>query len=768
MAAASCGRRNGKAGAGPAPRARFPATCGAGDGGSGVRAARTRILPCAVLLCLSFSILFHLPLRAEKAYGGALSGWKFCVDPGHGGNESGAVGPGGLKEKEVNLKVALKLKDLLEAEGAEVLMTRYDDSTVSITERWQMANAWGAHRFISIHHNAMPGDPIANGTETWVHQYASEESLKLANAVQAELVGELRLPNRGVKRTVVDSPYDFGVLKNTTMPAILTEASFISNPEEEKRLREDAYLQREAMAILRGIHMPSSISFALPRENRISDGVVDVEVQLLGDDALERLDLELDGQALASITSKPYRYQIDSGVLADGTYSLRAVARYKNGSAASVSRDLIVANAARHWYFAEGTTREGFEEWLTVLNPNPEPVVFEVTYAFGGNGTDKRSYQVTEESRLSIEVAREVGKGRDVSVIVDSPLPIMVERPMYFLYGGRWAGGHVSAGANRPSTTWYFAEGYTGEGFEEWLCLLNPGEEPAEVAIEYISQGGVLGRESRTLHPYQRDTVFVNQAVGEGHEVSLRVTSDKAVVAERPIYFLYHGRWAGGHVSTGANSPSTTWYFAEGYTGEGFEEWLCLYNPGSEPNLADITYQTLEGAVIRDQELIPPFSRRTVDVNLRAGRDLQLSMAVRGEKPLVAERPLYHRYQRWCEGGDVGKGVTTPARHWYFAEGYTGEGFEEWLCLQNPGEQSVEAEIRLHHESGEVLSEKRELKPHSRTTVFINSMTPYQEGLAVSVHADGDIVAERPLYFRYRGDRVGEHVSSGFYPGMGR
>ncbi len=733
-----------------------------------LKSAATRCLAAVLVTGISASLCLALPPAAEKAVAGNLAGWKFCVDPGHGGGENGAPGPTGLLEKDVNLKVAMKLKNLLEAEGAEVLMTRYDDSAVSITQRWQMANAWGAHRFISIHHNAMDNQPWVNGTETWVHQYASEESLQLANAVQAELVGELGLPNRGVKRTVINSPYDFGVLKNTTMPAILTEASFISNPEEEQRLRDDSYLAREAMAIMRGIHMPSSINFILPQENRVSYEGVDVALQILGEDTITRVDLMLNGGMLESKYSSPFEFEVDTSGFEDGTYTLQAVAYYPGGNSASISRDLIVANAAKHWYFAEGTTREGFEEWLTVLNPNLEPVEFTVNYAFERSEVIPRTYTVQEESRLSIEVAGEVGVGRDVSVSVDSPLPVVVERPMYFLYGERWAGGHVSGGANEPSTTWYFAEGYTGEGFEEWLCLLNPGDVPATVKIEYLSQGGLLEEEEKIVEPWSRDTVSVNKAVGPDEEVSLRVTSDQPIVAERPMYFLYHDKWAGGHVSTGANEPSTTWYFAEGYTGEGFEEWLCLLNPNPEPNRVQITYQTLEGTNILDEELIPPLSRRTVDVNMRAGANLQLSIAVVGEKPLVAERPIYHDYHDWCTGGDVGIGVRQPSRQWYFAEGYTGGGFEDWLCLQNPGDQALEAEIRLHFESGEVMWEDVDLGPHSRTTIYVNTMTPYQEGMAFSVHATGDIIVERPLYFLYRGSWVGEHVSPGYAPGVDR
>ncbi len=717
---------------------------------------------------LFLSLCMFSPPVVEEARGGSLSGWKFCIDPGHGGGEPGAVGPGGLQEKNVNLQVALYLRDLLQAEGAEVLMTRTTDVYVSIADRYNQANAWGAHRFISVHHNAMADLPAVNGTETWVHQYASADSLQLANSVQAELVGELGLSNRGVKRTVINSPYDFGVLKNTTMPAILTEASFISNPQEEQRLRDPSYLYREAMAIMRGIHVPSSISFILPQENRVSSEEVEVSLQLLGADTVSKVDLLLDGKLIQSVSSAPFAFHVDTSDLADGTYRLEAVAWYGSGGSASVSRDFIVANAAKKWYFAEGTTREGFEEWLTVLNPNLQAVDFTVTYAFEGSEVLPRKYRVEAESRLSIEVSMEVGVGRDMSVTVDSPLPIMVERPMYFTYQGKWAGGHVSSGTNQPSRNWYFAEGYTAPGFEEWLCLLNPGEQPAQVEIEYLSQGGLIKKETEVVEPWRRATVFVNERVGTDLEISMRVTSDQPVVAERPMYFDYQGKWAGGHVSSGTNQPSSNWYFAEGYTGAGFQEWLCLFNPNPEPNRVRITYQTSEGANIADEETVPPLSRRTVDVNVRAGKGLSLSVAVAGERPLVAERPIYHDYNGWCEGGDVGIGMSKPSRQWYFAEGYTGAVFEDWLCLQNPGDGKVEAQVRFHLESGEVLWENVSLPPTSRTTLYVNSMLPYEEGMGFSIHASGDIIVERPLYFNYRGNLVGGHVSSGYAPGVER
>ncbi|MDY6795366.1 MAG: N-acetylmuramoyl-L-alanine amidase [Actinomycetota bacterium] len=733
----------------------------------GARFGRSTLALPAIVALLVFLMLASLFLLdtpgIEEARAGALVGWKFCIDAGHGGSDAGAIGPMGLTEKEVNLNVAFKLKLLLEEEGAEILMTRTEDAYVGISERYDMANAWGADRFISLHHNGII-DPDVNGTETLVSIYASQESLELANSVQAELVGEFGLSNRGVKRV------DYcGVLNNTDMPAILTETSFMTNPEEEQRLRSDSYLMREAQAILRGIHMPSSINFILPQENVISFQDVSVDLQVLGTDDVDHVDLFVEGELLESKFSEPFSFDLNTSSMEDGCYRLRSMAWYKDGgNPASISRDLILADLARSWYFAEGTTRPGFQEWLTVLNPHLEAVEFTVTYAFGVGDFVEKGYRVEPESRLSIEVNEEIGQGHDVSVLVEAPVPIMVERPMYFLYGGKWAGGHVSSGVNQPSTTWYFAEGYTGESFEEWLCLFNSSDEEATVEVEYISSGGLLKREEVILMPWKRHTIFVNQVVGEDKDISVHLTSDHPVVAERPMYFLYGGKWAGGHVSSGATQPSTTWYFAEGYTGEGFEEYLCLFNPSQEDNLVSVAYSTSGGVNITTEVTVPPLSRETVHVNEDAGQDLQLSMEVKGSAPLVAERPVYHDYHGWCLGGDVGIGVSLPSRHWYFAEGYTGAGFETWLCIQNPCELHLEAEVRFHLESGEVLWEDVSLPPLSRVTINVNTMIPYQEGVAISVHAQENVIVERPLYFDYRGSWAGGHVSSGYAPGVKR
>jgi len=125
--------------------------------------------------------------------------WWFVLDPGHGGNKPGAVGPTGLTEKEVNLAVAKILKDKLCSHwGVWVGLTRTGDYDVSLHNRAQYALDEWADRFISIHHNSC-GDPTVNGTEVLVHPRAGGVSRDMAQKVYNELVRELGLPGICVK-----------------------------------------------------------------------------------------------------------------------------------------------------------------------------------------------------------------------------------------------------------------------------------------------------------------------------------------------------------------------------------------------------------------------------------------------------------------------------------------------------------------------------------------------------------------------------------------
>lgn len=170
---------------------------------------------------------------------------KICIDPGHGGNDSGALGPTGLMEKNINLSIAISVDQILKKHGVDVILTRRDDRRVELANRVKVANDSKADYFVSIHMNSA-SDPTATGTETFAFPN-SIPGTKLADSIQKALVDEIKLENRGVKFE------NFFVLRNTKMPAVLVEAAFINNPKEEKLLKNQNFLSKIAMGISKGV-----------------------------------------------------------------------------------------------------------------------------------------------------------------------------------------------------------------------------------------------------------------------------------------------------------------------------------------------------------------------------------------------------------------------------------------------------------------------------------------------------------------------------------
>ncbi|HEX9575653.1 MAG TPA: N-acetylmuramoyl-L-alanine amidase [Myxococcales bacterium] len=211
---------------------------------------------------------------------------RVVIDPGHGGRDTGAIGPRGLREKDVALAIARTLAGRLRALGFTVILTRKDDSYVSLDERTRIANQARADLFVSVHCNAARRRTLT-GVETWTLNVASDryatrlatfenadaertvsdlrliladlatwanasDARDLAQSVQSSLVRNLRarvgrVEDHGVKQAL------FYVLLGAHMPAILVETGFISNPAEEARLRNRKYQTGAAEAIARGV-----------------------------------------------------------------------------------------------------------------------------------------------------------------------------------------------------------------------------------------------------------------------------------------------------------------------------------------------------------------------------------------------------------------------------------------------------------------------------------------------------------------------------------
>ena len=169
---------------------------------------------------------------------------KICIDAGHGGADSGAVGIKGRLEKSDNLEFALTLEVELRSRGHKTLLTRIGDVYPSLDERVKKANEWGADVFISLHRNAFD-DSNANGGEVLYGTNASRKSIKLAEIVNEKMNIAAGFTNRGAKRQGAT------VLNKTKMPAITVEAGFITNALDNSKF--DSFFIKMVTAIADGI-----------------------------------------------------------------------------------------------------------------------------------------------------------------------------------------------------------------------------------------------------------------------------------------------------------------------------------------------------------------------------------------------------------------------------------------------------------------------------------------------------------------------------------
>jgi N-acetylmuramoyl-L-alanine amidase len=166
------------------------------------------------------------------------------VDPGHGGKDSGAIGIGGTREKDIVLPIGRKLAQILEQNGVQVLLTRSSDYFVTLPGRVDMAERAGADVFVSIHANSAGLDrPDVNGLETYYY----DTGLSLARIVHSSILRSVNVKDRGVRKA------RFYVLRKSSMPSILVETGYMTGRQDIARLRSTWYQNQMAEAIANGI-----------------------------------------------------------------------------------------------------------------------------------------------------------------------------------------------------------------------------------------------------------------------------------------------------------------------------------------------------------------------------------------------------------------------------------------------------------------------------------------------------------------------------------
>jgi hypothetical protein len=423
------------------------------------------------------------------------------------------------------------------------------------------------------------------------------------------------------------------------------------------------------------------------------------------------------------------------------------------------------------WYFAEGYTGPGFDEWITIQNPMGADAHVWVTYYTPSGAPELRPHTVPANSRYNIYVNSDLGEGLDNSFKVESDIPIVCERPMYFRYvpGVRdWEGGSDAMGSTQLSRQWYFAEGCTAESFDEYLTIQNPNPDWAIVDVTYFVNGGQPIHRQHRVAPTSRYTILVDDDAGPNLEVSAMLQADQPILAERPMYFDLMGM-DGGHIVMGSAYLDRDWYLAEGATYDPFSEYITIQNPNDAAAAVAVEYQTPAGVPITTNHTIDADSRYTINARTDCGVDAEVSTYVHSNLPVLVERPMYfNMLHGGLPGGHCATGVNSPSTEWFFGEGYTGPGFDTFITVQNPGGTAANLIVIYYVSGGPPITKAHTVAPHSRYTIGVGQDAG--EGLDVSTYvlSDQPVICERPMYFFYQGyhayNWAGGHDSQGFAP----
>ncbi|MHB8894553.1 MAG: DUF5719 family protein [Candidatus Geothermincolia bacterium] len=339
--------------------------------------------------------------------------------------------------------------------------------------------------------------------------------------------------------------------------------------------------------------------------------------------------------------------------------------------------DIVGATSpATSFYFAEGTTRPGFDTYFCIQNPGETPAAVALTYMMGNGKAAAQNVTLPAGSRSTVHPADVLGSADDAAhdfscrVTSTNGAGIVVERPMYFSYKGTWTGGSDVAGASAPSKSWYFAEGTTRPGFDTYLTLLNCGPDTARVTVTYLMGDGATRTQSLSVLPNTRGTLHPSDVLGSADDAahdfscSIESTDGGEIVAERAMYFDYKG-WDGGHAVMGATAPAAGFYFAEGTCRPNFDPYFCIQNPGDSPAEVTLTYMKADGSTATDKATVPKRSRVTVSPRTKLGsgddssRDFSTTVACTNGQQIVVERSTYFG----PPAGESGTGCPDPLNH---------------------------------------------------------------------------------------------------------
>jgi thermitase len=298
--------------------------------------------------------------------------------------------------------------------------------------------------------------------------------------------------------------------------------------------------------------------------------------------------------------------------------------------------------------------------------------------------------------------------------------------------------------AGLDGTVWYFAEGFTGNGWETYTYFLNDGNAPATVEATYLLLGGATVTKTFTMPAQTRRRLFANnlsEGPGTGQAFGMRIVADHPITAQQSLVDTSGNL---GHGSVGSKVLSTSWYFAEGFSGNGWLTFVSATNPGDAAADVTTTYHKTDGTATVVTKTIPPHSRDTF-----AGHEdvpgSAFSIEVHSTLPIVSQEVLIDTVGLLAHGTI---GSTTLSTQWYFSEGYTGDSWLTFISVGNIGTSAAHVSATYSLFGGSPVTQTQTVPAGTRFT-FAGHETATGVGtgqsFGVSVSADQPIVSQEVL-----------------------
>lgn len=411
-------------------------------------------------------------------------------------------------------------------------------------------------------------------------------------------------------------------------------------------------------------------------------------------------------------------------------------------------------------HFAEGAQGSFFATRFALANPHDHAVAVQATLTdvFGQETVVTRDLPAGSRITLDRYVLPPLASDA-FGARFEASHPIGIDRTVTWdLVQGY--GAHSETGIPSPQTTWYLAEGATHSGFNLFYLLQNSTDETAQVRVRYLMASGAVIEKQHVVGPRARTNIWVNKddpALASA-ETSAHLESTNGVpfVVERSMYLDRDGQlFTAGHNSAGLASTNTRWFLAEGATGDYFDTFVLVANPGETPADLRVTYLRAGDTPVERFYTVGANSRLTIWVDQEPGlshADVSTIVEVVNGPPVIVERSMWWPGTPggpWIEAHNSAASTGTASR-WVLADGQASATTSTYVLVANTGTADAQVQFTLLGATGRGPSTTVTIGPQQRFSFDVGGTFPEALtapfGVLVEATGDAPLVVERATY----------------------